>query len=137
MNLIPAPASLVPASRGADPTSGLYYYGYQYYDPVTGRRVTINPLPPCPPFSGKRTKKFDGLVGNVAVEAKTGMGGLGRTDVRDNEKINEVAHAKSVAAYCEFDYFIVLKNEPGAEAWEDNMDHPAEVEHVPHGGWED
>lgn len=44
MNLIPAPASLVPASRGADATSGLYFYGYRYYDPVTGRWPSRDPI---------------------------------------------------------------------------------------------
>ena len=44
MNLIPAPASLVPASRGADATSGLYFYGYRFYDPVTGRWPSRDPI---------------------------------------------------------------------------------------------
>jgi RHS repeat-associated protein len=44
MNLIPAPASLVPASRGSDATSGLYFYGYRYYDPVTGRWPSRDPI---------------------------------------------------------------------------------------------
>ena len=44
MNLIPAPASLVPASRGADATSGLYFYGYRHYDPVTGRWPSRDPI---------------------------------------------------------------------------------------------
>lgn len=46
MTLIPAPASLVPASRSAGPrtTCGLYYYGYRYYDPVTGRWPSRDPI---------------------------------------------------------------------------------------------
>jgi RHS repeat-associated protein len=46
MNLIPAPASLVPAShnRGPRSASGLYFYGYRYYDPVTGRWPSRDPI---------------------------------------------------------------------------------------------
>jgi RHS repeat-associated protein len=40
------PASTVPAShnRGPRPASGLYYYGYRYYDPVTGRWPSRDPI---------------------------------------------------------------------------------------------
>ena len=46
MSPIPAPARLVPASRSRGPaaTSGLYYYGYRYYDPVTGRWPSRDPI---------------------------------------------------------------------------------------------
>jgi RHS repeat-associated protein len=40
------PASTVPAShnRGPRPASGLYYYGYRYYDPVSGRWPSRDPI---------------------------------------------------------------------------------------------
>jgi RHS repeat-associated protein len=63
MNLIPAPASLVPAShnRGPRSASGLYFYGYRYYDPVTGRWPSRDPI-------GERGgKNLYGFVTNNAV----------------------------------------------------------------------
>jgi RHS repeat-associated protein len=41
----PIPASIIPASRSRGSTdSGLYYYGYRYYDPVTGRWSSRDPI---------------------------------------------------------------------------------------------
>jgi RHS repeat-associated protein len=46
MSPIPVPASLDSArrSRPMGTTAGLYYYGYRYYDPVTGRWPSRDPI---------------------------------------------------------------------------------------------
>jgi RHS repeat-associated protein len=64
MRSIPAPASLVATSRHRGPAtdSGLYYYGYRYYDPVTGRWPSRDPI-----GEGGGLNLY-GFVGNMGVQ---------------------------------------------------------------------
>lgn len=98
MNLIPAPASLVPAShnRGPRSASGLYFYGYRYYDPVKGRwpsRDPIGELGGVNPYAiiGNDSVNRVDLFGLVGVTANLYYGFSKRQITKPTTKMWEIA----------------------------------------------